>query len=217
VFLEHLLLSRCPPTESIKPETINPEFLEHEPPQTETLMFRGGLVFEAHRLLYHSTLGLRVIKKKKKNAERDAREQVCISAPDLLERAHGAAGLEVPPNLTFFSSPLLLSSLELSDTKVYEPRYRYSSQLVKSMGLGSVQLSSGKDLLERAHGAAGIEVRLVLRIFVAWEPRPESGLDCLTCAIFARQREGVVDASRARPPEPCLICSREHTALQASR
>jgi len=28
--------------------------------------FRGGLVFEALRLLYHSTLGLRVIKKKKK-------------------------------------------------------------------------------------------------------------------------------------------------------
>ena len=31
--------------------------------------FRGGLVFEAHRLLYHSTPGLRVIKKKKKSAE----------------------------------------------------------------------------------------------------------------------------------------------------
>jgi len=28
--------------------------------------FRGGLVFKAHRVLYHSTLGLRVIKKKKK-------------------------------------------------------------------------------------------------------------------------------------------------------
>ena len=27
--------------------------------------FRGGLVFKAQRLLYHSTLGLRVIKKKK--------------------------------------------------------------------------------------------------------------------------------------------------------
>ena len=27
--------------------------------------FRGGLVFKAHRLVYHSTLGLRVIKKKK--------------------------------------------------------------------------------------------------------------------------------------------------------
>ena len=27
--------------------------------------FRGGLVFKAHRLLYHSTLGLSVIKKKK--------------------------------------------------------------------------------------------------------------------------------------------------------
>jgi len=30
--------------------------------------FRGGLVFEAHRLLYQSTLGLRVIKKKKRPA-----------------------------------------------------------------------------------------------------------------------------------------------------
>ena len=27
--------------------------------------FRGGLVFEAHRLLYHSTLGLRVIKRER--------------------------------------------------------------------------------------------------------------------------------------------------------
>ena len=27
--------------------------------------FRGGLVFKAHRLLYHSTLGVRVIEKKK--------------------------------------------------------------------------------------------------------------------------------------------------------
>ena len=31
-------------------------------------LFRGGLLFKAHRLLYHSTLGLRVIKKKKKTA-----------------------------------------------------------------------------------------------------------------------------------------------------
>ena len=28
----------------------------------------AGVVFEAHRLVYHSTLGLRVIKKKKKKA-----------------------------------------------------------------------------------------------------------------------------------------------------
>jgi len=28
--------------------------------------FRGGLVFKAHRFMYHSTLGSRVIKKKKK-------------------------------------------------------------------------------------------------------------------------------------------------------
>jgi len=34
-------------------------------PLWEVKRFRGGLVFKAHRLLYHSTLGLRVIKKKK--------------------------------------------------------------------------------------------------------------------------------------------------------
>ena len=32
--------------------------------------FRGGLVFKAHSLLYHSTLGLRVIKKKRSVASR---------------------------------------------------------------------------------------------------------------------------------------------------
>ena len=36
--------------------------------------FRGGLVFKAHRLLYHSTLGSRVIKKKKKIHKPDSGE-----------------------------------------------------------------------------------------------------------------------------------------------
>jgi len=34
-------------------------------PQRNEKRFRGGLVLQAHRWLYHSTLGLRVIKKKK--------------------------------------------------------------------------------------------------------------------------------------------------------
>ena len=46
--------------------------------------FRGGLVFKAHRFVYHSTLGWRVIKKKKKK-----------------DRFHGDAGR------FFFSSSLL--------------------------------------------------------------------------------------------------------------
>jgi len=33
--------------------------------------FQGGLVLKAHRLVYHSTLGLRVMKKKKKLSRRD--------------------------------------------------------------------------------------------------------------------------------------------------
>ena len=36
--------------------------------------FRGGLVFKAHRLVYHSTLGLRVINKKKKTAPAEGGE-----------------------------------------------------------------------------------------------------------------------------------------------
>ena len=39
--------------------------------------FRGGLVFKAHRLLYHSTLGLRV-KKKKKDLEADLGEEARV-------------------------------------------------------------------------------------------------------------------------------------------
>ena len=44
--------------------------LERGPPSSSSLSinverFRGGLVLKAHRFLYHSTLGLSVIKKKK--------------------------------------------------------------------------------------------------------------------------------------------------------
>ena len=51
--------------------------------------FRGGLVFKAHRLLYHSTLGWRVIKKKKKapspihSSAVASKEHVCC-----LDRTH---------------------------------------------------------------------------------------------------------------------------------
>jgi len=37
--------------------------------QIEVKRFRGGLVFKAHRLVYHPTSGLRVIKKKKNQIE----------------------------------------------------------------------------------------------------------------------------------------------------
>jgi len=46
--------------------------------------FRGGLVFKAHRLLYHSTLGLGVIKKK--NLGREGVEDVLDV--EVYERGH---------------------------------------------------------------------------------------------------------------------------------
>ena len=39
--------------------------LENEDASTADSRFRGGLVFKAHRRLYHSTLGSRVMKEKK--------------------------------------------------------------------------------------------------------------------------------------------------------
>jgi len=40
---------------------------------------RGGLVFKAHRLLYHSTLGMRVIQKKKRTCVRLRRYLHCLT------------------------------------------------------------------------------------------------------------------------------------------
>ena len=61
--------------QSILGSTWHPEValvaFHHHLPKEEQLLdrnvqwFRGGLVFKAHRLVYHSTLDLRVIKKKK--------------------------------------------------------------------------------------------------------------------------------------------------------
>ena len=52
---------------------------------------RGGLVFKAHRLVYHATLGSRVIKKKKKRpgGRRSRRRWRAASAP---RHASPAAG-----------------------------------------------------------------------------------------------------------------------------
>ena len=57
------------------------------------MWFRGGLVFKAHRLLYHSTLGSRVIKKKKKDetvcSGHDARTGRCDHQVPMVPRLHG--------------------------------------------------------------------------------------------------------------------------------
>ena len=46
--------------------------------------FRGGLAFKAHRPLYHSTLGLRVIKKKKKYSAAKAGGGRAVDSPSSL-------------------------------------------------------------------------------------------------------------------------------------
>ena len=48
--------------------------------------FRGGLVFKAHRLLYHSTLGVRVIKKKEEDVARGVAAVVVRLNPCRLQK-----------------------------------------------------------------------------------------------------------------------------------
>ena len=90
---------------------------------------QGGLVFEAYRLLYHSTLGLRVIKKKKAPITRS-----CQGTPVEAGYYSLGPGTHLPSPIKTCtcecdlfptsSSSVLLSSLELSDTQVYEPYIR---------------------------------------------------------------------------------------------
>ena len=49
---------------------INDRAIEDQLLRRNVKRFRGGLVFKAHRLLYHPTLGSRVIKKKTVPASR---------------------------------------------------------------------------------------------------------------------------------------------------
>jgi len=57
------MICSCNPTSTFSTATI---FAESPPLLHRNVKrFRGGLAFKAHRLLYQSTLGLRVIKKKK--------------------------------------------------------------------------------------------------------------------------------------------------------
>jgi len=109
------------------------------------------LVFQAHRLLYHSTLGSRVIKKKRRppqtlpasaggteagsylrlidscitQLKAQGPSRTCNESKEE-EEEHISSERSGGHTFFFFSSPssLLLSSLELSDTAIYEPYTR---------------------------------------------------------------------------------------------
>jgi len=76
------------------------------------LRFRSGLVFRAHRLLYHSTLGLREIKKQKRSCSNSGLEHFRSSLPAPRMRGADKKKLHVPilvhkPTLGRFKSKFL--------------------------------------------------------------------------------------------------------------
>ena len=69
--------------------------------------FRGGLVFKAHRLLYHSTLGLSVINKKKaRNLFDPPRKRESLYWKAEAERRGRTPFLIPTTEISFISSPL---------------------------------------------------------------------------------------------------------------
>ena len=109
--------------------------------------FRGGIVFKAHRLVYHSTLSLRVMKKKTVSDTpylfiRQIKLANLVSPGSLRSKIDGVVPHTQHVNVRIFSdaelepaempyslnpkpqtssASLVLSSLELSDTEVCEP------------------------------------------------------------------------------------------------
>ena len=85
--------------------------------------FRGGLIFKAHRLVYHPTLGSRVMKKRKKSANSEA----LVQEP-LREIAHADSQVmpRSPPPLAFFGGGaqyLALLSNEYGTCKTVKARF----------------------------------------------------------------------------------------------
>ena len=87
--------------------------------------FRGGLVFKAHRPLYHSTLGLRVIKKKGRWGDEKGLR-------DLLECDQvQVVPVDVPQDIARRSHPLFREGYEDEGTFGYpSPITSYSNGLV---------------------------------------------------------------------------------------
>jgi len=85
-----LSLSRSLPLSLLQPaderlgidEIGNTDSIEEQLLHRNVQQFRGGLVFKAHSLLYHSTLGLRVIKKKRFNEEIQSKHAFCYLPGD---------------------------------------------------------------------------------------------------------------------------------------
>jgi len=79
--------------------------------------FRGGLVFKAHSILYHSTLGLRVINKKRKKKKKSSLCEKCCGGRSRVNSAHitqsrpdSGPGFQVKALKTFYVVPSTIES-----------------------------------------------------------------------------------------------------------
>jgi len=160
--------------------------------------FRGGLVFKAQRRLYHSTLGLRVIKKKKKTTPASV---WCATVRCRADMAHIRQSKTCSsPSRTCIESDKEEWSGLAFQTKVLKT---FKLFLVRSEaegwtrpGGGSVSqewASPGRGRVPADWTPPGVASdrrgnNLTILRTSSWKSRPASGLDCLVCAELVRKQ-----------------------------
>ena len=105
--------------DELAPSPSRPRTRPEPPGETPPIRFRGGLVSKAHRFLYHSTLGLRVMKKKKKKKIPIVHASHCREHSAQLRQSRPDAGIvlshcagERLETLSNFSLPLAHHALQ---------------------------------------------------------------------------------------------------------
>ena len=97
--------------------------IEEQTPRRIVERFRGGLVFQAHRLLYHSTLGSLVIKKKKKIRNLNRDPKACWRSHSQGEVFANAWRVQNLNHLTEDPTPDHRHNPSLGDTLVYSREF----------------------------------------------------------------------------------------------
>ena len=119
--------------------------------------FRGGLVFQAHRLLYHPTLGLRVIEKKRSYDE-DVEQR--LGSADRVEEARGVRRRVPLDHHQLHWEPRGKSMVSLVNSHAHATRigwHLWEINLIFALGLPPGCLGYNEDVEERLGPAERVE------------------------------------------------------------
>ena len=152
-------------------------------PKRNVKRFRRGLVLEAHRLLYHSTLGVIVIHKKKRSA-----------CEELAAYAHVSTG---PTFVKRYKDLIAGLNTEATEEEA-EGACAWADLLRARHSSGRLTVTVRRHSFKKDSPSSRYPERRPRRCS---SRRAEFSLDCLLCALFARQRSLHAKACGSPSPE----------------